>query len=101
MLPADHPDRYETLDTLARALHFKTEHLVEALQLSQESGSLISPGHHECRQHMMTLATILRRCYECSELIEELQEAASFCEEALSECPPNHCAPSSSTSGPN
>ena len=45
LLPVDHPDRYETLDTLAKTIHFKPEHLDEAsaLELSRKSVSAIPP----------------------------------------------------------
>jgi tetratricopeptide (TPR) repeat protein len=88
--PINHRDRYETLDTLAKALHFKSEHLDEALQLSRESFSLTPPTHPGHREVSMNLTTILLRHYESSGSVKELQEATSVFEEALSPCPPNH-----------
>ncbi|TEB36708.1 hypothetical protein FA13DRAFT_1727067 [Coprinellus micaceus] len=85
-----YPRRYNPLETLAKSLHFQPEHLDEALQLSRESVSLISPGHDAYCQNMMTLATILLRHHERSGASDKLEEAISVCTEALSSCPPTY-----------
>ncbi|TEB14982.1 hypothetical protein FA13DRAFT_1877691 [Coprinellus micaceus] len=71
---------------LAKSLHFKPDHLDEALQLSRESVSLVSPTNLDF-EVLMTLATILLGHHEHSGAPGKLEEAISVCTEALSLCP--------------
>jgi tetratricopeptide (TPR) repeat protein len=88
--PVGHQYRFRALEALANALQFTPDHLDEALQMSRDSLSVTPTTSPYRWEKLMNLANILLSHYGRSDAAEELEEATSVCEMALSLCLTSH-----------